>query len=84
MTRDEMIVGDLPQIAWELRNVAVKRRKTPVAAIRRLEPVTITGHSASLSNTEQYVHLQVRRFAGSPNGQGRVRFRKKGDRLCCH
>lgn len=82
MTRNESAVCDLPETLPDLLNFPLKRRKTPVAVIRRRGRVTMTGQTTSLSVTEPYTHLQVRRFAGCPNGQGGVRFRRKGERLC--
>jgi hypothetical protein len=82
MTRNESAVFDLPETLPDLLTFPLKRRNTPVAVIRRRGRVTMTGQTISLSDTEPYTHLQVRRFAGCPNGQASVRFRRKGERLC--
>ena len=84
MIENKLTIRDLPQTMSELRKFPVARRKAPDAVIRRRELVTMTGRTASLSDTEHYIHLQVRRFAGCPNGQRSVRFRRKGERLCHH
>jgi hypothetical protein len=84
MLNNELTVQDLPQTVLKQRNFRAARRKTPVAGIRRHERVIMTGQTVSLVDTETYIHLQVRRFAGCPNGQRGVRFHQKGDRLCHH
>jgi hypothetical protein len=82
MNENEFTVRDLRQALPGLRNYPAARRKSRDAIIQRSERMIMTGQSVSLIDTETYIHLQVRRFAGSPNGQGIVRFRKKEDRLC--
>jgi hypothetical protein len=82
MIENELTVRDLRQAMPGQRNYATARRKSRDVIIRRHERVTMTGGTVSLSDAEHYIHLEVRRFAGCPNGQRGVRFRRKGDRLC--
>jgi hypothetical protein len=84
MIENDLTIRDLPQTMPEPGNFTGDRRRAPDAVVRRRELTTITGQRVSLPDTEHYIHLQVRRFAGCPNGQRSVRFRRKGDRLCHH
>jgi hypothetical protein len=84
MIENDSIARDLPQTMLGPGSFRVTRRKTRGAVNRRRERVTLTAQTVSLVDTETYIHLQVRRFAGCPNGQRGMRFQRKGDRLCHH
>jgi hypothetical protein len=84
MAENKLTIQDVPLTVLKQRNFRAARRKTPVAGMRGRGRVTMTRQTVSLVDTETYMHLEVRRFAGGTNGQRGVRFQRKGDRICHH